>query len=562
MASVYARSFDVALLALSVCTAGCSVAIDDALAHRSRDAGHDAVMDGGVDDDADICSGSSCECTATDTNACRPDERCDLVAHVCACKPAHVRTDQDACMWSSPIVAGDFGTLDPWLLAGGASIATGAGMARLGCSARASQTFELPSSESAEPVVFEVTGRAVSHPHTGRIDVRLNGRVVASQTLPYDTQGTLRVCLGSAEFGRAVTLTLSASIDGCTGNDHLELDRVSLVPANVGECPATGALLNGDFEAQAGWSPRIAAFGGTGSAFYAASIGEGGTRGGRIESTGTAFGSFDQPMSFPEAAGHAIELWWSPLDGTELHAFTGTPDFSLLNASSIGTFVAGPASSARRRLCVPRALGGIVARAGFGVSGRLRCTSSTCAGTLDSIAIVPDATCATSSLVPDGGFEISGSATYLSPWTVWGDGGTGTISAASIGRSGAGARLTVDSDCDVVRLETLGLAPVSRGLGGPAISVWARRASSSGSHVRAWVTSPDWFAVDLGSLGSTAWTETRRCLPPGTAGRAVLVSLRVRGSIDEGCTLDTGFLGETVYFDDVALVEDPSCPSE
>src|SRR5262249_1452386 len=66
-------------------------------------------------------------------------------------------------------------------------------------------------------------------------------------------------------------------------SEFIDIDHLEIFPANPGECATPGIVTNGDFEGTGGWTFNSFGVNGTqASADFAASIGEGGTRGAKL----------------------------------------------------------------------------------------------------------------------------------------------------------------------------------------------------------------------------------------------------------------------------------------
>jgi hypothetical protein len=155
-----------------------------------------------------------------------------------------------------------------------------------------SQMFDMPPYDSAEPFVAEVTYKAE---FVNGVGVGF-GR--AFKTLPVSPEWTTaRFCLGEAAYGPAdsgyggpVSFQVGASEKSTFCNSEpfeglIEFDRLDIMPANTGECPALGTVLNGEATMSGGgWRFAIddVPEGGETNGAVEAGVGRDGTSGARI----------------------------------------------------------------------------------------------------------------------------------------------------------------------------------------------------------------------------------------------------------------------------------------
>lgn len=503
--------------------------------------------------------------------ACSPaaHEVCDGNAESpsCICAPGY---DGNPCAWAGVLDDPGFQDQDAWTLTNGAtvlpfargSIDDGVGVVSesVACNAGAvSQSVQMPSYEAGEPLVAQVTYRA-----QGLYGLALGFNRAQTQ-LPAtsnDDWRTERVCLGEAAYGGAVTLRLGSPeqhpscFDEAEG--EIEMDRLDVVPANPGECPAPGEVLNGTAEVGGGgWQFETTA---ATPADLVEGVGRGATSGVQLVVEASVGAAAWTRLSVPSSESlhsPALRFWWK---GTNEQPFV----FQIGRYTRISTNtlqlddVYGNGSDVSSIYCLPPWTHGNVVDLIFKNLADLSLDGSSELA-VDDVELVSDARCGASSDLLDPGFDAG-------PTRIMGVSNFGPYQAAtlrtepSLSRTEDGGVLEISywNEAAVMWLETWVLVPESDGDSGPAFFYWSNVPSVNDKPIRSVLGRAAVAPAFLPAGGG--WQESPPiCLPPEWSGRWFRIQWRL-GDIPPS--------GETpvdppirIYIDDLRLTTDAACPS-
>ncbi len=106
---------------------------------------------------------------------------------------------------------------------------------------------------------------------------------------------------------------------------------------------------------------------------------------------------------------------------------------------------------------------------------------------------------------------------------------------------------STDSCAYAAAYQTLSVPEIVPGKGGPMLSFWYRTNTAANAQ----------FYTSVGTVpATTTWTKKTLCIAPSSAARPYSVSFQVGSSGAAPCA------APYLYFDDVAMTLDPSCPEE
>jgi hypothetical protein len=525
--------------------------------------------------DADPCDEALCEC---DIDAdCGSFEVCDTSGpgRLCVCAPAYA-ADGDSCAFAGAPADPGFTAPDAWTSRAGHAVvdpnAPGDGDPGEGilavdalCAFDAlAQTFTMPPLDRAEPFRLAVTYKTTDSSFGGA-QVTVGG---ASYDLPAtnDEYQTRRICLGARAYGGPVPFIAGAG--GAPGNcddegPRLTFDRVAIEVADPGECPEPGTIVNGDFEADEGWTFTTTQ---SGTGEIVAGAGEEGSRAGVLTNVNRcSSATMTTRISAPAAgtmAGQAIELFWTATAGSRVVAQVAGESFATL---------VGTGAPQQSRICLPSWVSGTGATLSFffqRVSNNQCSTTLDASFTADNVRFVSEPACAGGELV-DPGFEQV--ADPDGPATAWGlqhgivndeiGSDAELLDDPTRARTGSGVLLLTasnhcvnpDRDSNGARMSLI--VPEADAVGGPAIRFFADVGVNPNSETR--------LRVDLarGPVHVMAegggYREGRLCLPPALAGRRVTARFSA-GGLGGSCSPPFG--PEIAFIDDVEIGTDASCP--
>jgi len=531
-----------------------------------------ASIDSSVTPDAapDPCDTTVCECTQD--SECAQFEVCDTTStpgRVCVCSPTYTDTGAGCSFAGAPADPGFqadnvWTTTDPVnaLLDPAATGSVDTGSAKFSfdgvCDLDAIfQTFAMPRRDRSEAFVVDVTYKTVGESLLGPALLINNGwHTLPSARGPFQTHS---VCLGDGGYGGDVEFRITTAFEGIwcedTPDTSIEVDRISVRTAVTGECPDVGTALNGDMEADNGWTFALAD---GGTAGYEAAIGVGGTRGIRLtRATTFSAASATTQVSLPSTATMQSAA-------IEFHA-TGTAA-AVLEVQLNGRPITRLSPNGTRRVCVPDWAKGTVQGLTFALTTILDTGSPASmieSVDLDAVSVVHDPLCGAVAQNTDNGFETFFDDPVRAPgWAVTVAGVNGDITSATILNSTGAARtgdgsiqLSANNRCNESFARRDILVPAAAAGAGPAVRVFVNSGATVGDvGLRYWPH--PWRRVATEAGVTAGYQEVILCIPSRYAGRLLPIEMFATGG-GGGCSSVTE---EVSLFDDLAITTDPSCP--
>ncbi len=521
--------------------------------------GSDAAVDATID--ADPCAGGTCAC-ATD-NACGVHAYCNFThpGSACACVAGY--TDAGAgCAWTG--VVADPGFVDPtaWTAARGAVVTpattgiegeldpgNGSCTGAQACAMPAlSQTVIVPPYDRAQPLVL-----VVSHAGYAAIGIGDAWHELDGQPGFYQTN---RICLGGAAYaagdarpGSPVQVAVQPleKSSGCPGFGYaFDVDRLDIVPANAGECPAPGLMINGDAESTGGWTFKTY---GDSIGGLTAGVGQAGTRGALAREVTNCGGTvMANDISIPATGTPALEMYWSATAGSYVPVELDlSPDPGIHHYL---TTLAGTGTGTTTRWCLSDAMRGrvVTLRALTPSVNGVSCqTVVDHQVVFDNVRVVDDPACAAA----DTGFE-SGHApaggVFTPPFS-----SVDELVDATLAHTGQGVlRLQGNHGCGGATFEARPIVPASNATGGPALTFFYNVPNNPNSFIEARTIASAFTLTEGGG-----WTAATMCLDPAFVGRPFAVAFQLYTS----GTCTASFPAESAYLDDLVIGNDASCPS-
>jgi len=556
------------------------------------------------------CVNADCSCTSQ--SDCRAHSECPLdgaAAAACSCVTGYEMVGQfcifagladpdingDPAAWLTTVEidssANESGMIDD----GYASWTT----ADISALAAIEQTLAMPTLDEAEPFVAVVHSR-LDHMYANSpisiytaaapsAFIRLGAQWTRSPVNVPNTWETHRVCLGESAYGGDVRFAVAPGnpqANAITGYG-MRVDSFQIEPAEQGECPRPGEVVNGDFEASGGWtlSPEQA------TAEIREGVGYAGSRAGVLEAIDAANPTtacnwrptMSTPVSIPsDGTGKAIEITWEAGAGTSVDIGLGLAEFgsaiywSFTKMRPIGTLTGGQGAQQISRVCVPPPMLGTVAPLTFKMdSGGYDCPdgSGTDKGRwmyLDEIKVVDAPGCPGTGAGADLSFEAVQSA-VIAGWTLTRDVGrmahTPLVGAAEAIDGNRVLRLEstpANTDCSwAISAETSLVYPPIQPGEAPAIRFSYRFSDPvSAQALLIWSRNRDYInggrrrlpAADSMGTFLTGWRTHTICGDAGDAERPVELTLDFH---PKECTT-----GSYVDIDNVELVAIPEgdCP--
>lgn len=516
-----------------------------------------------------------------DCGTCDAHEICNVsvTPNACACAPGYQGVP---CVWSGVVFDPGFvGEEDPstgdpyWVDEGGKGavvLPLAPGIKNLGegaltpsvvCNAGGlTQALQMPSYETAEPLVAEVTYQAQG----------VHGLAVgfdrAWKRLPA-TGGDWQsesFCLGEAAYGPAprggtVTVRLSASerLADCFGDDpqgRIRIDNFVIRPASAAQCPEPGEVLNEAARPNdGGW--RFASEGDA-EAGFGPDVGRDATSGARLFRDADATGraamrtkvSIPIPQSVPSPA---LVFWWKGSADRLFEASIGTfVDFDD-RGRQVGTLI-GSNAGLNSIYCLPPWTHGGVLDLSFSLTGGEGSVAEELV--VDDLGIVSDADCGAEAELLDPGFE-SAPNRWMGSSLGSEDADVVMQADGALSRSGTGTlELTYwTSDADL-GMESYVLVPHSDAAQGPALRFYSRSPAQPSIPVRWLLGQAEVASGDVQT--SSEWRVNEVCLPPEWAGRWFRVQVKVEPPDAAGGAIEQ----ERVFLDDFALATTSACPTK
>lgn len=518
----------------------------------------------GDDSATEPCFGE-CAC-AVDTDCGDPYAACD--EGTCRCSPGYAPGEGDACAWSGIIKNPGFTATGDWDLDPYVTIFPerypGLGTVDLGlvefsgrakCEmARISQTLTMPKASRSEPLVLEITtGLAYTFGTNWELPRQIQD--------PNGAPG--RSCLGAAAYApdavttagieRKFSLSMPSVSEDCPSNYPISLDHVEIKPANPGECPTPGTVLNGDFESDTGWSFYISKddhHGGTGSGQIEAGVGENNSRGARLflDKTCQFAGMTGYEVSVPRAdqiASPALQYFVRATAGSVYSDING----HLINLRNLSM------AGAKETTCLaPSMRGTFVTFAGnFAPNGSYCDQIVNAEAVFDNFEIVDEPSCGTDPAIADPGFEAVGTATL-------GAYGQSSARAQAISdpanaHSGTGV-LAMSSDKSCLYSSFLAdvVVPPASGPAGPALAFFYK-----GGDAEYRLTAKAEMAVPPVLVYDNSYHRGVVCLNPLMVGRRQLVTFELTVGSSANCYQPIPV--ERAFIDDLSATTDTSCPA-
>jgi len=482
---------------------------------------------------------------------------------------------------SSWVTVGNGVAIDPNVPAtqnAGAAIFTASGACQF---AGLNQTFVMPPFELADP--FKIT---VSHSSSDpsffdtngtTVFVGVNGEFKDSIVLPNDVK-TESFCLGPRAYGQgpvgspvlfqlAVNPGPFADSFFCDGSSEatISIDQVKLEIAGPAECPTTGSIVNGDFEAATDWTFDIAQ---NAVGAIVGGAGENNSRAARLttvnkcsEVTMTGTAAFPTTIQNP-----AVDVFFSGTPGARVAFQIAGKNVATLN---------GINTPAHKRICIPKWAQGTTTSIGFFLQ---RASDNGCATalaktfTIDNLTITDDAACASTVELTDPGFENA----FTGPVTGWGLtnglvndllGGQAAITTGGAHAGNRALELVGSNECVGVGEAGAGFTvnvPPANGTAGPAIKFFANVNNGN-------LKTTTRIAIDPGPRGTNpglkldiaevgVYQPQLFCLPPSTIGRRMTFKFSTGDTDGGSCAVN--YLDEIALIDDVEVTTDATCPAQ
>jgi hypothetical protein len=405
-------------------------------------------------------------------------------------------------------------------------------------------TFQVPNGEG-EDFVTANAGTAIAGNYENGTPIFGNG-----------VWTTERQCLGQAAYAPestnsiGVPLTLGTYINegDCQASATVLIDHMDIEPAMPNECPTFGLVLDGDAEGSGGWTFSASAENGVADGTVAqitAGDGESGTHGVQLDSPeGCDFSSGTTTMSVPIAASPTFSIWHTTsssslaveIDGLQL-GLTG-------NGGTTDTY------------CLPPyQVGGV-----YTVLAQNE-TDGTCGAkdgvnaVLDNLTVATDSACGSDPAIADPGFESGHSLFGASN-----SNSNGIVESIQDTGAHGGARdllFEVTTVCGGASWEAAEVTPAAQGSDGPGLSFWYKFPAGGTAELFATVYKGSFTAVRDG-----LWHQAVACIDPERVGQPAFTDFELFDETD-GVTCGTGVTQQEIaYLDDLAVVTDPSCPTQ
>jgi hypothetical protein len=338
----------------------------------------------------------------------------------------------------------------------------------------------------------------------------------------------------------------------------IEVDRLDIVLADPGECPAPGEVFNGTGEVGGGgWQFETTSAGGAG---LSDGVGRAATPGVRLvvgASDGAAAWTKLSVPSSESLQSPALRFWWKGTSGQPFGFQIGRYTRISTNALPLDD-VFGNGSDVNSLYCLPPWTHGNVVDLIFKNLGD-RSLDGSSELAIDDVEIVSDARCGDSTDLLDPGFDAGPTrimgVTNFSPYQA------ATLRTEPVlSRTGDGGVLELSywNESAVMWLETWVLVPESNGDAGPALFFWSNVPGFNEKPIRSVLGRAAVDPRDLQVGGG--WQESPPiCLPPEWSGRWFRFQWRLGDIPPSGdAPVDPPI---RIYIDDLRLTTDATCPS-
>ncbi len=532
------------------------------------------AADAGVDDP---CTGT-CECRI-DTDCAGTHTVCDdqITNRTCECAAGYIAGVGGACEWSGVVEDPGFQSTARWTLGTGVAIDqnlnvagmidpgvarfTGDGLCNL---QRANQGVVMPKLSRAEPLVVVTTYRytSVSFEDFAATAIGVGTAWHDESRLSFGQFETSRFCLGAASYapesskGKGVPLPVELmptrrTFDCAMPGTALELDHVEIKPADPGECPVPGSASNGDAEGLGGWAFNVSFANGPDSstASIQPGVGEAASAGAKLFMNRRCDGvALSNTISIPDSA---------TLASPAISIFNRTSSGATVNWSLAGVplpTIAGSGQPSTIRMCAPAFTrgGAVILSANIDGSGACADTPNF-ESTFDNFKLINDPSCGTDTTITDAGFEsplalIGASANQ-------GRSLARTLNDPANAHGGAGVlQLSVDHLCEGPRWQANVVTPPSSATGGPALTFFYKATPKASYDFAVFVAGASFSATS-----DNQYHQGTICLDPKLIGRSQSVQFTMSGG---GGTCATVIAAETAFVDDLAVITDPTCPTQ
>lgn len=506
-------------------------------------------------------AGRSCErCAAgfqddDGDGGCEPD--CATAALACGLGSCTTDGGTAHCTASAPVVSDPLFTSAAWTLVGGAE--RGLLPAAEVCHARARMSLPItvPQVSAADP--FAVTSSLVT-PGDFYFPSESRGLARVGESMAWlgaSELGTSTLaCLGEgAQLGPVDLELMSGALSSgaCDPFTHAELRFQSVEVVTAASCPRPGQVRDGQLDESAWTLFGEAELALSGSPTPSPALhlwmndGCGAPRASTVMSVPRATSLPSPAVRFKMTGEAGRELWLSM-------GLVG-PGLRPLHEARLRVVASGGGEVVTR--CVPGWTAGSVVALELSMRGNGVCgVSDFREFTFDDFELVSDPACAGSA---GGLFDSSFEGELARHWELHAEGG-GFADAPEAGAVAGGAhsgasslRLANARPCFSASARQVSQVPSGPG---PAVVGWYRAAALS--HSSAALTATVLGAgFEVSLPPSSSWTRAVLCLPGELAGLPVAIEAR---QVAEAGFCSEVFAREEVFFDDLALTTDPSCP--
>jgi hypothetical protein len=428
------------------------------------------------------------------------------------------------------------------------------------------QVVQMPSYDLADPFVVEITYRASE---VNGVDVYY-GRAV--KTLPV-TRGkweSKRFCLGEAAYGGPVTFEVVASerfLDCFSAPmGSIDVDRIEILVAEEGECPAPNSVLNGSANLQeGGWSfETIAGNAVVPTQGLEPGVGRDGSSGARLykEANSDRRSAMWTQVSVPlpsSVPSPALRFWWKAR-GWAFSAQLGLYPGVQLLLYPLDTLT--PSESPEvHTYCLPPWSHGSVAELSFIFGYGLAADEAELV--IDDVELISDPRCGDSTEMLDPSFDASPNRW---PGVILLGASTSAIELLKdperAHSPGSGVlRISYPNDAVYLEANNWVWVPRSEGNRGPQLVFYSNVPAEPEVSVQSFVGRSSFDQPINELVPGGGWQPNVHCLPPQWAGRWFRFRVRVgtASAVPEEMPVDFNTPKE-VLIDDLELRLDESCP--